>query len=516
MSGESVVKEFFSKKNIFITGATGFVGVTLLEKILRSVPDVGTIYLLIREKKGKTIQERLDEIKTVSVFDRMKEEMTNEEFDKVFTKAKAIAGDVGEPNLAMSPSDRQLLCDEVNIVFHSAASLDFEETLRTTTKINLLGTRQIAELCAKINKLDCLVHVSSAYVNSYLLHAEEKIYPLMADPEAIIKFVEDTPDDAELIEKTPDLLGTHPNTYTFTKHMAEHEVKKFETTYPVAIVRPSMICGAWKEPIPGWTISKNGPQGFVMGALMGVVRRLPMSSTVICDYIPVDLVVNTLLVAAVHAGTFKPNQVEIYQATSSVRKPFRWQLVENKINGYLHRYPSKSAVWYPHLKLLPSYQWFKISAFFVHILPALVLDGILKLTGGRAKLSKLHRNINRSLELLHKFIFTEWTYTAEKTESLHTWLSLNDKDEFGVSLAMLDWRDYFLNLCHGVRRYLCKEKDSSLPAAKNKDLFLRVLHLTFKGLIYVSFWYTVMFVFGATWQNSMFILPLLYFTLNLL
>lgn len=96
MSGESVVKEFFSKKNIFITGATGFVGVTLLEKILRSVPDVGTIYLLIREKKGKTIQERLDEIKTVSVFDRMKEEMTNEEFDKVNYKLYDYAKLVGK------------------------------------------------------------------------------------------------------------------------------------------------------------------------------------------------------------------------------------------------------------------------------------------------------------------------------------------------------------------------------------------------------------------------------------
>lgn len=63
------------------------------------------------------------------------------------------------------------------------------------------------------------------------------------------------------------------------------------------------VVGAWKEPIPGWTISKNGPQGFIMGAAKGVIRRLPVGKQLIYDYIPVDVVVNQLLVAGFHAGT---------------------------------------------------------------------------------------------------------------------------------------------------------------------------------------------------------------------
>jgi len=59
-----------------------------------------------------------------------------------------------------------------------------------------------------------------------------------------------------------------------------------------------LVIAAWKEPIPGWTISKNGPQGFLMGASKGVVRRLPLSLELIYDYIPVDVVVNSLIVAA--------------------------------------------------------------------------------------------------------------------------------------------------------------------------------------------------------------------------
>lgn len=53
---------FYSNKIIFITGGTGFVGSSLVEKLLRTCPDIKKIYLLIRGKKGKTADERLKEI----------------------------------------------------------------------------------------------------------------------------------------------------------------------------------------------------------------------------------------------------------------------------------------------------------------------------------------------------------------------------------------------------------------------------------------------------------------------
>ncbi len=56
------VAEFYRHKDIFITGATGFLGKCLLEKLLRSVPDVGRIMILTRPKKGKTVKERVDAI----------------------------------------------------------------------------------------------------------------------------------------------------------------------------------------------------------------------------------------------------------------------------------------------------------------------------------------------------------------------------------------------------------------------------------------------------------------------
>lgn len=63
------VRGFYSGKNLFITGASGFLGICLLEKILRTIPDHGDIYLLLRPKKGKEIAERLEEIKKNQIFE---------------------------------------------------------------------------------------------------------------------------------------------------------------------------------------------------------------------------------------------------------------------------------------------------------------------------------------------------------------------------------------------------------------------------------------------------------------
>lgn len=63
------------------------------------------------------------------------------------------------------------------------------------------------------------------------------------------------------------------------------------------------VVGVLKDPIPGWTNSKNGPQGFIMGAAMGVVRRLPVAKSLVYDYIPVDKVVNTMILGAIYVSS---------------------------------------------------------------------------------------------------------------------------------------------------------------------------------------------------------------------
>lgn len=82
-----------------------------------------------------------------------------------------------------------------------------------------------------------------------------------------------------------------------------------------------------------------------MGASKGVIRRLPVGTSLIYDYIPIDTVVNQVLVTAQHVNVKHSSEISIFHCTSSTVNPFKWEGVEHKVNAYLHKYPLKSAVW---------------------------------------------------------------------------------------------------------------------------------------------------------------------------
>ncbi|XP_040152587.1 putative fatty acyl-CoA reductase CG8306 [Anopheles arabiensis] len=489
----SEVQNFYKNKYIFLTGGTGFLGVAIIEKILRSAPEVAGIYLLMRPKKGKMIEERLKELTKNPVF----EQLLQTQSDDIFKKLIPVSGDVGENFLGLSPADQATVVENTNVVIHSAATLDFQATLRPTVNINLLGTKRVLELCTRMRNLKSMVHISSAYVNSYLTEAEEKLYPCTETAQKVVDLV-DTLSDAALDDLLPKLLKDHPNAYTFTKQLAEHEVNKHAAQFPCAIIRPSMITGAWKEPTPGWTISKNGPQGFLMGASKGVIRRLPVGVDLVYDYIPVDAVVNQTLVLGWYMGTNSFREVKVFHCTSSTSNPFKWNSVVDHVNDHLHKYPLKSAIWYPRLKFVSSLWVYKLASIFVHILPALVLDLLLRVTGGRPMLMRLHTNVWESLNRLEKFIFTEWKYHNPATQQLAQSLPEKDKQLFNFNVAQLQWPEYFVQLTQGVRRYLNNEHPKSLDAARRKDKVLFVVDLVFQVLIFALLGWLLATVFGSS------------------
>ncbi len=61
---------------------------------------------------------------------------------------------------------------------------------------------------------------------------------------------------AELL--SPALIADRPNSYTFTKSIAEYMVSTEGKDLPVIIVRPSIVVPTWKEPMPGWCDNLNG------------------------------------------------------------------------------------------------------------------------------------------------------------------------------------------------------------------------------------------------------------------
>lgn len=56
------ISEFYAEKTIFVTGATGFLGKIVVEKLLRACPLVKKIYLLTRSRRGVKPQQRIDDL----------------------------------------------------------------------------------------------------------------------------------------------------------------------------------------------------------------------------------------------------------------------------------------------------------------------------------------------------------------------------------------------------------------------------------------------------------------------
>jgi len=69
------------------------------------------------------------------------------------------------------------------------------------------------------------------------------------EPEKLIHSLEWMTD--KMVEAlTPAVIDKRPNTYTFTKSLAEHVLSQKARDLPVAIFRPSIIGASLKEPIP--------------------------------------------------------------------------------------------------------------------------------------------------------------------------------------------------------------------------------------------------------------------------
>jgi len=252
------IRQYFSDKTILITGATGFIGKVLLEKLLFEIPQIRKIYVLIRPN-GKNIQQRLQKkIISSQIMDRLRSRYGKQFENWISQKVVAISGDLASSTeIVNNEIDEKILEQELQVILHVAATIKFSERLDTAIRLNVLGTLKLLELGKRCKKLECFCHVSTAYANCNQRGIiKEKIFHVdlpngMTLEEFCAHVLQLGPPDIQKISDWIIPKMKFANSYTFTKWMAEQLIKKNRGNIPTVIVRPSIVACALKHPFPG-------------------------------------------------------------------------------------------------------------------------------------------------------------------------------------------------------------------------------------------------------------------------
>ncbi|XP_041852894.1 fatty acyl-CoA reductase 1 isoform X1 [Melanotaenia boesemani] len=479
------IPEYYAGKNVLISGATGFMGKVLLEKLLRSCPEIGAVYVMVRSKAGQSPQARVADMTNCKLFERLQSEQPD-----FAEKIIAVKSDLTYPELDLSKEDQSVLAENVNIVFHCAATIRFNEPLKDAMQLNVLATQKMLALAHRMKHLDIFIHISTAYAHCDREVIEEVVYPPPVDYRKLIDTLGWMDDDL-VSALTPKLIGERPNTYTYTKALAEYLVQQEAGDLNVAIVRPSIVGASWKEPFPGWIDNFNGPSGIFIAAGKGILRTMRASNDAVADLVPVDVVINAMLAAAWYCGSQRLNRsknILVYNCTTGGINPFHWGEVENCINMTFKTNPLEQAFRRPNVNLrsnpFTNQYWTTVS----HTLPALLYDGYLMLAGQRPRMMKTITRLHKAMMVLEYFTSNSWMWNTDNMAMLLAQMSPEDKKVFNFDVRQLHWAEYMENYCMGTKKYVLNEELSGLPAARKHLNKLRNIRYTFNTVLVVLIW----------------------------
>jgi len=490
MPGDTPVQQFYRNKVVFITGGTGFVGKVLLEKLLRST-DVRKIYLLIRAKRGHSAASRLETLLTSRLFETMRAQGK-----EPGPRVCAMHGDIDMPRLGLSDEDIRIFTSQVEVVLHCAATVRFDEKLSTAISMNVGAVSSLMALARQMTRLQALVHVSTAYANCNRSHTAEEVYPAPAPPTKALNLLDTLPTDVlDCNEVTGRLLGTgdRPNTYTFTKAIAEQLVHDEGEGLPVCIVRPSIVVSSWKEPVPGWVDNLNGPTGLFLIAGIGVMRTAVVIEEMLVDGVPVDTCANLTIVAgyeAHRAHASGEKGVKVYNHISGNDVPLTWGEIYNIAKGYLMKFPLEGIVWFPDGTFQHSHVINRLHEMLLHELPAHLTDVAVRLFGGKPFAVRLCEKMTRGMRSLEYFTTHQWSWSNKNTEELSNSLHPTDRETFFFRMEGLDWDSFIKDYVLGTRQYVLKQPESSIPACRRKLTLLWFIHMTIKA----AFWCLILYL----------------------
>lgn len=435
-------------------------GKVLVEKLLRDCGELSRIYILVRTKKGVDALKRREEYVNHIVFSKIRDENPHQ-----LPKIQVIKGDVSLDGLGMTENDENELIANVNIVFHCAANVRFDQSLKQAVHMNTKGTHRVLQLAEKMKNLIVFTHVSTAYCHCNEDVLEERYYPASENPYGVMEMV-DLLKDETLALITPKLLNGLPNTYAFTKGLTEDLVHSFSKKFPIAIARPSIVTAAWKTPYPGWIEGLNGPTGMMIGGGKGVIRSMYCNPKNNSEAIPVDIAINATIVLAYKRSTMTDDACLYCNMTDSGINPFNWGESIEMGKQLFYKYPLSQALWYPNGSVKPNYYHHMMCVILFHYLPAYFIDFLMIIIGQKPFLVNVQKRVSQGLKVLQYYTTRDWVFKNDNFISLNEELSCLDKEKFNCDLRQVNIQEYLLNYILGTRQYLLKETPESLPKAR--------------------------------------------------
>ncbi|XP_046737951.1 fatty acyl-CoA reductase wat-like [Diprion similis] len=490
----SQIQQFYAGQNIFITGGTGFLGKMLTEKLLRSCREIGTIYLLIRGKKGKSVEERRDALLAESVFDVLRKDQPN-----FFEKIVCIVGDVAEERFGLTVTDYARLVDEVSVIFHLAATVHFNEKLEVALSINVKSVKSVIDIARECKNLKVGVYVSTAYSHCVRKAIDEKLYPSPCESYEEVKSIISKAKADELSEDmTMAILGKWPNTYSFSKAIAEGVVDEFAKDLPFAIFRPSIVSSSYEEPTPGWMPSPIGMLGIVYAYILGIMHVISADPDAVADIIPVDYTCNALISCA-WASSKKCHykDVSVYNYVSGKEKPIIWKQFVRKFDTAATFYPSEKAIYHHFCMVTKSKLLFYILEMCFQLIPALIIDKLSTLLGKQSQLYKVISKIGIHSRIYSYFSIREWDFENREIQQLWKQLEPEDKKIFPFSMETVDWDEYCLFAAKGFRKFISLESDANLEQARQKHRRLFIVHQLLSMALGILILWVVWKLFGG-------------------
>ena len=148
-------QQLAAPKHIMLTGATGFIGVHLLETLLRTSD--AKIHCPVRAASPLLAQQRV-----TATLERYKIRLE----PNVLTRIVTFPGDLSEPGFAMDQPLYARLCDLIDVVYHSASAVNFIQPYSHMKKDNVEGLKQIIAFAAQ-GRLKPLILLSTISVYSW-------------------------------------------------------------------------------------------------------------------------------------------------------------------------------------------------------------------------------------------------------------------------------------------------------------------------------------------------------------